>query len=125
MKEQTDKMQTQMAENMKIIQEVGEKNRQFFEESLKTVQQQRQQDRERQVEMIKALQERNAQIAKGRLHGHNTIAENSSLAPLYHHTSCECSSKNSESPPMIRIFTLINETSRLPLSFIARFSIRI
>lgn len=64
MNEQTEKMQENMRENMKMLTDVADKNQQFMEKTLKMAQEQRNEEQKQMVEMVKAVQERNARLAK-------------------------------------------------------------
>ena len=65
MGEQTEKMQENMRESMKMMKDVADKNNEFMEKSLKMAQEQRKEQQQQMVEMVEAFQEKNAQIAKG------------------------------------------------------------
>ena len=65
MREQTEKMQENMKESMKMIKDVTDKNNEFMQKSLKMAQERNKEQHQQMVEMVGAVQEKNAQIAKG------------------------------------------------------------
>lgn len=68
MRELREVMESRMAMNVKILQEMTTKNMKFIEDNVKLAREEAAEKQQQMVEIIKQVQERNDRIAQGACH---------------------------------------------------------